>query len=60
MPEHEEQAVTSSSPLTASETIEETTMQMGNEGDKMNDEDDKENYAGVNLNKMMFHHIFNF
>ena len=54
MPEHEEQAVTSSSPLIASETIEETTIQMGNEGDMMNDEDDKENYAGVNPNKMMY------
>jgi len=54
MPEHEELAVTSSSPLIASETIEETTIQMGNEGDMMNDEDDKENYAGVNPNKMMY------
>ena len=54
MPELAEQAVTSSSPLIASETIEETTIKMGNECDMMNDEDDKLSDAGVNLNKMMY------
>ena len=54
MPELEQQIVTSSSPLIASETIEETTMKMGNEGDMMNEEDDKVSDAGVIQNKMMY------
>jgi len=55
MPELEEQAVTSSSPLIASETIEETTIRIADEGDMMNGANDKvSDDPGENPNKMMY------